>query len=77
MNFEMDVEVRPQFDVPQLRGARSQTSGRRAYRTSTSTSSSRAFSKATARSCPNWKGPPNIGDYLTADLAFMRPDGKP
>ena len=59
MNFEMDVEVRPQFEVPELRGAQGQAARSPSSPTSMSTSSSRASSKATARSCPSWKGPPS------------------
>ena len=32
MNFEMDVEVRPQFEVPTVHGAQDQAAGRRAHR---------------------------------------------
>ena len=32
MSFEMDVEVRPQFEIAQLQGAEGQTTDRRAYR---------------------------------------------
>ena len=77
MNFEMDVEVRPQFELPNYKGLKVKSTDRRAYRQSMSTSSLTGSWKGTARSFPSWKGNAELGDYLTADLTFIGPDGEP
>ena len=59
MSFEMDVEVRPQFDVPNYKGLKVKRPGRRAHREGRRRPAHAAARSATARSFPSWKGPPS------------------
>ena len=59
MNFEMDVEVRPQFEVPNYKGLKVKRPGRRAHREGRRRAAHALPRSATARSCPSWKGPPS------------------
>ena len=75
MSFEMDVEVRPEFAARRVQGPEGQAAGQDRFATRTSTPSSSGSSSGTPRSSPSSRGPPRIGDYLTADLTFLKPDG--
>ena len=57
MNFEMDVEVRPQFDAARLQGALAEAAGPADHRGGYRDPSPAVTSSATGRSCPSSKGP--------------------
>ncbi len=75
LNFEMDVEVRPQFAVPNLKG-------RKVKRPVMEITDKLVDEYVThwlesrGQIVPKLEGPAEIGDYLTADLIFHYPDGR-
>jgi trigger factor len=74
MSFEMDVEVRPQFDVPNYKGL----ALRRPIRAITEAdieTQLRRYLERHGQVVPKLEGAAELGDYLTADLVFYRPDG--
>ena len=75
MNFEMDVEVRPQFDLPNYKGLKVKRRSPRSP-TRTSTISSRDYLERHGQIVPKLEGAAELGDYLTADLVFVAPDGQ-
>ncbi len=74
MEFEMDVEVRPQFEVPDYKGL----SLKRPVRSITDReidSELNHYLERHGQIVPKLEGTAELGDYVTADLVFLRPDG--
>ncbi|MGP0068802.1 MAG: trigger factor [Isosphaeraceae bacterium] len=74
MQFEMDVEVRPQFDVPDYKGL----SLKRPVKSITDReidTELNYYLERYGQIVPKLEGAAELGDYVTADLAFIRPDG--
>jgi trigger factor len=74
MKFEMDVEVRPQFDLPDYKGL----SLKRPVKAITETDIENQLQRYLERHgqiVPKLEGTAELGNYLTADLVFFRPDG--
>ncbi|MDG3004408.1 trigger factor [Paludisphaera mucosa] len=72
--FDMEVEVRPEFAVPSYQGLKV----KRPVRTVTDKDVDvqyERFLERYARIVPKLEGGAEIGDYLTADLTFLREDG--
>ena len=76
MNFEMDVEVRPQFEIPSYAGLK--------VRRPVATLSDKhvddqlkRFLEGHGHIVPKLEGAAAFGDYLTASLAFSGPDNEP
>ena len=76
MNFEMDVEVRPQFDVPNYKGLKVKRPVAELTEKHVDEQLTR-FLEGHGQIVPKLEGAAELGDYLTADLAFLRPDGQP
>ncbi len=75
MNFEMDVEVRPQFELPNYKGL----SLKRPVRPITDADIETQLQIHLERHgqiVPKLGGSAEPGDYLTADLVFLRADGR-
>jgi trigger factor len=75
MSFEMDVEVRPQFDLPNYKGL----SLKRPVRPITDSDIETHLQIHIERHgqiVPKLSGTAEPGDYLTADLVFLRADGR-
>ena len=75
MSFEMDVEVRPDFQVARVQGAEGQAAGQDDPRAGRRAQFKR-FLERYAQIVPKLEGAAEIGDYLTADLTFLKPDGE-
>jgi trigger factor len=76
LNFEMDVEVRPQFEVPAYAGLKV----KRPVATLTDEHVEEQltrFLEGHGSIVPKLEGTAEFGDYLTANLEFVRPDGEP
>ena len=74
MAFDMEVEVRPEFAVPAYQGLKV----KRPVRTVTDKDVDgqyERFLERYAQVVPKLEGGAEIGDYLTADLTFLREDG--
>jgi trigger factor len=76
LNFEMDVEVRPQFEIPSYEGLK--------IKRPVATLSDKhvdeqlnRFLEGHGHIVPKLEGAAEFGDYLTASVAFIRPDGEP
>ncbi len=76
MNFEMDVEVRPQFEVPNYSGLKVKRPVAELTDKHVDEQLTR-FLEGHGQIVPKLEGAAELGDYLTADLAFVRPDGQP
>jgi trigger factor len=74
MLFEMDVEVRPDFQVGEFRGLKVKRPVKTIREQDVETHLQR-FLERHAQIVPKLEGAARIGDYLTADLTFVRPDG--
>ena len=74
MVFEMDVEVRPDFQVGEYRGLKVKRPVKTIREQDVEAQLGR-FLERHAQIVPKLEGAAKIGDYLTADLAFMKPDG--
>lgn len=74
MSFDMEVEVRPEFSVPELQGLKAQRPVKEITPVDVDEQLTR-FLERYARVVPKLQGGAEIGDYVTADLAFMR-DGQ-
>ncbi|MGO9600617.1 MAG: trigger factor [Isosphaeraceae bacterium] len=72
--FEMDVEVRPEFTVSQYHGLKVKRPVRTIREQDVEAQLSR-FLERYAQIVPKLEGAARIGDYLTADLTFLKPDG--
>jgi trigger factor len=73
MQFEMDVEVRPEFEAPSLQGLKVMRPVREITEDDVSAQLSR-FLERYAQVVPKLDGAAEIGDYVTADLTFLRDD---
>jgi len=76
LSFEMDVEVRPQFDVPNYKGLTVKRPVAELTEKHVDDQLTR-FLEGHGQIVPKLGGAAEIGDYLTADVDFLRPDGKP
>ena len=76
LNFEMDVEVRPQFDVPNYMGLTLRRPVAELTDKHVDGQLTR-FLEGHGQIVPKLEGAAELGDYLTADLAFHRADGQP
>jgi trigger factor len=71
--FEMDVEVRPDFEVAEFGGLKVKRPIK-AIREPDVDAHLQRFLERYAQIVPKLEGSAKIGDYLTADLTFLRPD---
>ncbi|APW59315.1 trigger factor [Paludisphaera borealis] len=74
LSFDMEVEVRPEFAAPVFKGLKV----KRPIRTVTDKdvdSQFERFLERYAQVVPKLEGAAQVGDYLTADLTFLRDDG--
>jgi trigger factor len=74
MEFEMDVEVRPQFDVPDYKGLSLKRPVKSVTDQEIETELQRYLERY-GQIVPKLEGAAQLGDYITADLVFLRPDG--
>jgi trigger factor len=74
MAFEMDVEVRPEFAVAEYKGQKVKRPVKSIREEDVEARLGR-FLERYAQIVPKLEGAARIGDYLTADLTFLRPDG--
>jgi trigger factor len=74
LNFELDIEVRPQFDVPTWAGLKI----KRPVLEITAAEVDQHLThvlESHGQVVPKLEGAAELGDYLVADLVFHRPDG--
>jgi len=76
MSFEMDVEVRPQFNVPNYKGLKVKRPVVEFTEKDVDLQLTRQLERH-GQIVPKLEGGAEIGDYITADLVFLRPDGRP
>jgi trigger factor len=76
MSFEMDIEVRPQFELPNYKGLKVKRPVAELSEKDVDEQLNR-FLEGRGAIVPKLEGNVEIGDYLTADLTFLGPDGKP
>lgn len=74
MIFEMDVEVRPDFQVSEYRGLKVKRPVK-TIRDQDVEAHLKRFLERYAQVVPKLEGSARIGDFLTADLTFLKPDG--
>ncbi len=74
MTFEMDVEVRPEFAVAEYKGLKVKRPVKTIRDQDVAARLGR-FLERYAQIVPKLEGAARIGDYLTADLMFLKPDG--
>jgi trigger factor len=74
LSFEMDLEVRPEFQVANYKGLKVKRPVR-AIREQDVEEHLGRFLERYAQIVPKLEGSATIGDYLTADLTFVRDDG--
>ena len=74
MKFEMDVEVRPEFAVAEYKGLKVKRPVK-AIRDQDVEAQLGRFLERYGQIVPKLEGAARIGDYLTADLTFLKPDG--
>jgi trigger factor len=74
MSYEMDVEVRPQFDMPDYHAFSLKRPVAAITETDINTQVQLYLEKH-GQIVPKLEGTAEVGDYLTADLVFFRPDG--
>lgn len=75
LSFEMDLEVRPDFKVGDYQGLKVKRPVRTIREADIDAQFAR-FLERYAEIVPKLEGAGRIGDFLTADLVFHRPDGK-
>jgi trigger factor len=75
MNFEMDIEVRPQFELPNYKGFKIRRPIIEVSEKDVDTSVTRVLEEY-AQLVPKLDGAAEIGDHITADMQFLRPDGR-
>ncbi|HKI21547.1 MAG TPA: trigger factor, partial [Isosphaeraceae bacterium] len=75
MNFEMDIEVRPQFDLPNYKGFKIRRPIIEVTEKDVDTNVTRVLEEY-GQLVPKLDGAAEIGDHITADLCFLRPDGR-
>jgi trigger factor len=76
LNFEMDVEVRPQFELPTYTGLTLKRPVAELTDKHVEEQLTR-FLEGHGQIVPKLEGAAELGDYLTADVAFVRTDGQP
>jgi trigger factor len=76
LNFEMDVEVRPQFEIPNYKGLLLKRPVAELTDKHVDEQLTR-FLEGHGQIVPKLEGAAEVGDYLTANMAFIRPDGQP
>ena len=76
MSFEMDVEVRPQFDLPNYKGLKVKRPVAELTEKDVDDQLNR-FLEGRGTIVPKLEGNAELGDYVTADLTFLGPDGEP
>ena len=74
LTFDIEVEVRPDFAVPSYQGLKVKRPVRTVSEKDVDLQYER-FLERYARIVPKLEGGAEIGDYLTADLTFLREDG--
>jgi len=74
MEFDMEVEVRPEFAAPSYKGLKVQRPVRQITDKDVDLQYER-FIERYGQLVPRTEGSARIGDYLTADLTFLRDDG--
>lgn len=74
MDFEMDVEVRPQFPVPEYQGLALKRPVRPIGEADIEVYL-RQYLERYGQIVPKLEGAAALGDFVTADLVFYRPDG--
>ena len=74
MTFEMEVEVRPEFAVGEYKGLKVKRPIKAIREQDVETRLGR-FLERYSQIVPKLEGAAKIGDYLTADLTFLKPDG--
>ena len=74
MNFEIDVEVRPEFALPEYTGLALKRPVRPITEADTETYL-RQHLERYGQVVPKFEGAAALGDFITADLVFYRPDG--
>jgi trigger factor len=75
MDFEMDVEVRPQFDLPKYAGLKLKRPNAELTDEHVDAQLTR-YLEGHGQIVPKLEGAAEIGDYVTADLVYLRPDGQ-
>jgi trigger factor len=75
MQFEMDVEVRPEFNLPDYKGLKVARPVVEIAEKDVDRELSRYLERR-GQVVPKLEGTAERGDYLTADLVFIRADGK-
>jgi trigger factor len=76
MNIEMDLEVRPQFEVPSYKGLQVRRPVMEIPESEVDIRVTR-FLERHGQLVPKLEGGAELGDTIIADLAFARPDGRP
>ena len=76
MSFEMDVEVRPQFELPRYKGLKIKKPIAEVTEKDVDENLNR-FLEGRGSVVPKLEGNAEAGDYLVADLTFIGPDGEP
>jgi trigger factor len=74
MDFEIDVEVRPQFALPDYKGLTLKRPVRPISEADIEVHL-RQYLERYGQIVPKLEGAAELGDYVTADLVFQRPDG--
>src|SRR5262245_19273890 len=74
MDFEIDVEVRPQFALPEYKGLTLKRPVRPIGEADIETHL-RQYLERHGQVVPKLEGAAELGDFVTADLVFQRPDG--
>ncbi len=75
MSFEMDIEVRPQFDLPAYKGLKVKRPVAELTDKDVDDQLNR-FLEGRGTIVPKLEGDAEIGDYITADLTFLSPGGQ-
>jgi trigger factor len=75
MNFEMDVEVRPQFELPNYKGFKIRRPIIEVTEKDIDTNVKRVLEEY-GELVPKLDGTAELGDHITADLRFLRGDGR-
>ncbi|ODU00364.1 MAG: trigger factor [Planctomycetes bacterium SCN 63-9] len=73
MSFDMEVEVRPEFEVPDYTGIKAERPVKEITPADVDDQLTR-FLERYARIVPKLEGGAEIGDHITADLSFVRDD---
>ena len=74
MSFEMDIEVRPQFELPKYKGLKVKRPVAELTDKDIDDQLNR-FLEGRGTIVPKLEGNAEIGDYIVGDLTFMGPDG--